>query len=118
MMKFLAQRWLRSFSARYQYDTGYMEALLDRSETAFFKYALVNLPSSHRRGIPAAPWWTARIRAALWEDCGPCVQLVWNMALEAGVAPALVASVVAADLATLDEEIALVLQFTEQVLAR
>jgi alkylhydroperoxidase family enzyme len=118
MVKFLARRWLHIFSARYQYDTAYMEALLDDSLSVFLRYGAINVLASHRRGIPAAPWWAARIRAALHEDCGPCVQLVCNMAASAGISPQVIADVVAADLAGLDDELALAVLFTEQVLAR
>jgi alkylhydroperoxidase family enzyme len=118
MIRSLARRWLRRFSQRYYYDTGYMEAMLQQDPTLFLKFASLTLLSSHRRGIPRAPLWTARIRAALWEDCGPCVQLVCNMAIEDGIDPAVVAAVVAAEGATLDEDCALALQFTESVLAR
>jgi hypothetical protein len=118
MIRTFARRWLQGFSQRYQYDTGYMENMLQQNPTLFLKFASLALLSSHRRGIPRAPLWTARIRAALWEDCGPCVQLVCNMAIEDGVDPAVVAAVVAADLATLDGDCVLALQFTESVLAR
>jgi alkylhydroperoxidase family enzyme len=117
MIKLLARRALKAFSQRYRYDTGYLEALLAHDPGAFLKFSLVNIPAAHRRGIPAAPWWAARIRAALWEDCGPCVQLVCNMALEEDVEAATVAAIVAADVAALDEETALALQFAEAVLA-
>jgi hypothetical protein len=118
MIKLLARRALRSFSKRYEYDTGYMEAILDRDPGAFLKFALVSIPAAHRRAIPAAPWWAARIRAALWEDCGPCVQLVCNMALEAGVEATTVAAIPALELSALDDETALAVKFTEAVLAR
>lgn len=118
MISSLARRWLRGFSQRYQYDTGYMETMLQHNPTLFLKFASLTLLSSHRQGIPGAPLWTARIRAALWEDCGPCVQLVCNMAIEDGIETAVVAAVVAADLATLDDDCVLALQFTESVLAR
>lgn len=118
MLQYLARRWLRFFSGRYQYDTTYMEELLDNDLAAFLKFSTLGLVSSHRRGIPVAPWHAARIRAAMWEDCGPCVQLVCNMALEAGVDPACVAAVVTSDLAALQNEIALIVRFTEYVLAR
>jgi len=117
MLKFLAHRWLRAFSIRHQYDTTYMEELLDHDLAAFLKFSTLNLLSSHRRGIPVAPWYAARIRATMWEDCGPCVKLVCNMALEAEVDPAVVSAVVTADLAALADDIALVVQFTELVLA-
>jgi hypothetical protein len=118
MIKLLTRRWLRAFSARYQYDTGYMEEIMDHDLTVFLKYSTLNLLSTHRRGIPLAPWYAARIRAALWEDCGPCVQLVCNMALEAEVDPAVVAAIVAGDLEALDEDTALAVEFTELVLRR
>jgi hypothetical protein len=118
MIKLLARRWLRSFSERYRYDTGYMEKILDVRLSVFLKYACINLLASHRSGIPQAPWWAARIRAAMWEDCGPCVQLVCNMAVEAGVRASVVTAVVAADTTGLDDEVLLALQFTERVLAR
>jgi len=118
MIKLLARRALRSFSRRYQYDTGYLEALLDQDRAAFLKFSLLNLPAAHRRDVPAAPWWAARIRAALWEDCGPCVQLVCNMALEAGVDATTVRAIIASDLPALDAGTALSLRFTEAVLAR
>jgi hypothetical protein len=117
MLKLLARRWLRIFSTRYQYDTTYMEELLGHDLMAFLKFSTLNLPSSHRRGIPVSPWYAARIRAAMREDCGPCVQLVCNMALEAGVEPTVIAAVVAADQAAMDAETAMVVQFTELVLA-
>jgi hypothetical protein len=118
MIRLLARRWLRGFSQRYHYDTGYMENMLQQNPALFLKYATLTLLSSHRCGIPRAPLWTARIRAALWEDCGPCVQLVCNMAIDDGVDPALVAAVVGADLATLGEDCVLAMKFTESVLAR
>lgn len=118
MIKVLARRMLRAFSDRYQYDTGYLQALLQDDPAAFLKYALINIPAAHRRGIPAAPWWAARIRAALWEDCGPCVQLVCNKAIEAGVNTTAVSAIVSSDLAALDQDTALTLRFTEAVLAR
>lgn len=121
MLKRWGHRWLQSFSHRYQYDTTYMEELLEHSPTTFLKFSTLHLLSSHRRSIPVAPWSAARIRATVWEDCGPCAQLVCNMALEAGVEPAIIAAVVALDLDALDaldEETALVVRFTELVMAR
>jgi hypothetical protein len=46
-------------------------------------------------------------------DCGPCTQLVCNMALEERVDPDVIAAVVTADLNALDTETALTVQFTE-----
>lgn len=117
MIKLLARRAIRSFSQRYQYDAGYMDRLLEQDPAAFFKFSLINIPATHRRTIPPSPWWAARIRAALWEDCGPCVQMVCNMALEAGVRAEVVSAIAASGMAALDDETALAVRFTEAVLA-
>jgi alkylhydroperoxidase family enzyme len=73
--------------------------------------------SRHREGIPKEPYYAAKIRAAIAEDCGPCAQLTVNMALEAGVDPERVRAIVNADLAALPAETREVLRFTELVLA-
>ena len=118
MLKRLGHRWLQSFSRRYQYDTAYMEKLLDHSPATFLKFSTLHLLSSHRRRIPVTPWNAARIRAVLREDCGPCAQLVCNMALEAGVEAATLTAIVALDLNALDSDTALVVRFTELVMSR
>ena len=117
MIKSIARRWLANFSQRYHYDTTYMVHLLEQRLSVFLKFATLNLLSSQRRGIPATPWWTARIRAALWEDCGSCVQLVCNMAIADGIDPDTVTAVVSSNISALDEDCVLALQFTESVLA-
>ena len=70
MIKRLCHHWLKTFSKRYQYDTGYMKELLERNLAAFLKYSSLNIVAAHRRGLPATVWFAARIRSALWEDCG------------------------------------------------
>ena len=71
MLKRLGHRWLQRFARRYQYDTAYMGELLEHSPTTFLKFSSLHLLSSHRRSIPVTPWSAARIRATVWEDCGP-----------------------------------------------
>ena len=41
--------------------------------------------SSHREVVPVEASFAAKIVGALAEDCGPCTQLVVDMALEAGM---------------------------------
>ena len=117
MIKLLSRRWLKTFSRRYQYDTSYLEEMLNHSPGAFLKFSSLNVLAAHHSGVPLDVCFTARIRAALWEDCGPCVQLVCNMAEEAGIDTATIAAVIAGDLDELHEELVLTVEFTELVLA-
>lgn len=117
MLKFFLKRLTRRFAQRYNYDAGYMEHFIDVNPGAFFKFSRVLGVSAHRAGIPAEPWFAAKIRTVLGEDCGPCTQLAVNMALEAGVPPAHIEAIVSRNLTALPKETVLVIDFTECVLA-
>lgn len=118
MFAFWFSRFVDRFGRRYDYDVSYLHHLRRVDTGAFLRAGLLNLVSAHRGGVPAAPLFAARLRAALAEDCGPCVQLVANMAVEAAVDPAIVAGILRDDPGALPGEVALVLAFTEAVLAR
>ena len=118
MIKALLRRTLHRFSQRYHYDTAYLEALLQHDLRAFLKLGAVQPLSGHRVGIPPAPWCAATIRATLREDCGPCVQLVCNLALEAGVPAGTVRAILRGDFDSLPADVSLAARFTELVLDR
>jgi hypothetical protein len=56
MLQYLARRWLRGFSKQFQYDTRYMEGILEHDMAAFLKYSTINFPASHRKSVPLAPF--------------------------------------------------------------
>ena len=118
MIKPFLRRTLRRFSQRYHYDTAYLETLLEHDLRAFLKLGAVQFLSSHRVSIPAAPWHAATIRSTLREDCGPCVQLACNMALEAGVPAGTLRSLLRGDFDSLPADVALSARFAELVLDR
>ena len=117
MLKRALNHVLQRMATRYNYDVSYLQHLLQRDTTAFLKFNSVMLLSRHHKGIEAAPLFAASLRAAISEDCGPCIQLVSNMAQEAGVSPTILDGILRADTSALPEDVALVLRFTEQVLA-
>ncbi|WP_200881876.1 hypothetical protein [Nitrincola sp. A-D6] len=108
---------LLSMKKRYDYDVGYMQDILQADVGAFLKFMGFQTMSSHSGHVPPGPLCAARIRAIIWDDCGPCTQLVVNMALEANVSPDIVSAIIDRDLNKLPKDIALVVQFTESVLA-
>jgi hypothetical protein len=76
---------LRKYEAHYNYDTSYMELMLDEAPRAFFKFAKIMGVSRYREVVPAEACFAAKLVGALKEDCGPCTQLVADMAHEAGM---------------------------------
>ncbi len=85
MRSWIARRTLRAFAKRYGYDVSYLEMMLNESPAAFFKFAPLTKAAAHREAVPIDASFAAKIVGALAEDCGPCTQLVVDMALEAGM---------------------------------
>jgi hypothetical protein len=85
MRSWIARRVLRSARKRYGYDTSYLEMMLKEAPSAFFKFVRVAKASGHREVVPVDASFAVKLVGALAEDCGPCTQLVVDMALEAGM---------------------------------
>ena len=117
MIRTMFNKMLLSMKDRYDYDVGYQQDILKADLGAFLKFMGFQTMSSHAGNLPVGPLFAARLRAIIWDDCGPCTQLIVNMALEAKVSPAIVSAIIDKDLQNLPEDIALVVRFTEFVLA-
>jgi alkylhydroperoxidase family enzyme len=76
---------LARFAARYSYDVSYLRAILAASPAGFFKFAAATRLATHREAAPKEALYAAKLVGARHEDCGPCVQLVVDMARAAGV---------------------------------
>jgi hypothetical protein len=115
MLGFFVRRALDAFSARYDYDVGYMRAIHAASPRGFMRFARVSALAMHREAAPKAAWYAAKLVGALAEDCGPCTQLVVNMAREAGVDPAQIEAVLRRDANAMSADTALGFRFAEAV---
>jgi len=91
MIKWFIHRYIRNFEHRYDYDGAYMHELADISTSAFGRFATVQTAGGQWRGdAPKDAWFASGIAGALVEDCGPCVQIASDMAVEADMAPDIV----------------------------
>jgi alkylhydroperoxidase family enzyme len=115
MRSFFARRILRVTSKRYGYDTSYLDHLLTESPAAFFKFAAVAKAAAHREVVPVDARFAAKITGAVAEDCGPCVQLTIDMALEAGMPKDQVEAVVRRDTGAMNASTRLGFQFANAV---
>lgn len=118
MLRAIARNRLGKMSTQYDYDVSYMEWMLDASPSAFFKFAKLMGAASHRETAPANAYFAAKLVGALAEDCGPCVQLVVNMATEAGIPANQIAAVLRRDTEAMLNDTALGFRFAEAVAAR
>lgn len=89
MIKWLLRRGARAFGRSYDYDVSYMLDVIDTSTGAGARLSAFPLISQYRGPKAAAPVWVGAIFASTLEgDCGPCAQLVVDMAIKAGADPA------------------------------
>jgi hypothetical protein len=118
MRSWIARRTLRAFAKRYGYDVSYLEMMLNQSPSAFFKFAPVMKAASHREVVPTEASFAAKIVGALAEDCGPCTQLVVDMALEAGMAKDQIEAVLRRDPRAMSDTTRLAYRFADSVARR
>lgn len=115
LLKYFARRALDRFSAGYGYDVSYMRHMLKVAPASFFKFAKLTGLATHRQVVPRDAWYAAKLIGALIEDCGPCVQLVVNMARGAGVSRQTVEAILKRDAVAMEEETALAFRFADAV---
>ena len=108
---------IRRFERQFDYDASYMHEILDASVGAFVKLVLAQAMNAHREALSRDALFAAKIAAVRFEDCGPCAQLVVNMALAAGVAPPMVRAIVARDEARMSGDALLGMRLADAVLA-
>lgn len=118
MRRFLARLMLRKYARHYNYDTTYLETMLREAPAAFFKFARIMSVAQHREVVPVDAFYAAKLVAVLAEDCGPCTQLVVDMAREAGVAGDQIEAVLADKAIAMTESTVLGHRFARAVIDR
>lgn len=86
MIRALLKSGFQRFASRYNYDTSYMSHIADTSTCAGLRLSMLPFYSQFRGPKIAQDVWAgAMLGSTLDGDCGPCVQLIVDMAIEAGV---------------------------------
>jgi hypothetical protein len=106
MLKWFLHHYIRNMEKRYNYDATYLHELADTSTTAFRKYLKAQMAPRWRANVPWPVWHAAGIAGALVEDCGPCVQIASDMAMEAGLPPQTVKALLSGAPAPADAQLA------------
>ncbi|MBL6852974.1 MAG: hypothetical protein ISQ86_06255 [Alphaproteobacteria bacterium] len=96
MLKSLLHRYIRGFAKRYNYDASYMHEIAHISTAGFIRLAIMQTAGGQwQADAPRDPYHAAGIAAVLVEDCGPCVQIATDIAVEAGMSPQIIAALLA-----------------------
>ena len=118
MIRWFLRWWIDKFERAWNYDASYLREVLDADPRALMAFGKVRGIGSYRKGVPPAAYCAAGIVGTMAEDCGPCTQLVIDMAQREGVDPAVVRAVVARDVSAMPYEVALAVRYAEATLHR
>jgi alkylhydroperoxidase family enzyme len=115
MFGLIVRRKIRSTEKRLGVSMDYLRHVYDHAPDAFWKFTKFMPAAQHRQKLPPAPYHVARLVATRHEDCGPCVQIVVNLAKEDGIEPAILSAALAGKVEELPESLQDVYHFTEAV---
>jgi hypothetical protein len=118
MIRWFIHRRLAAFEREFDYDMSYARDILDAGIGAFRHFSASLGMAKHRDHVARDARYGAKIAATLTEDCGPCTQLVVNMAERDGVDPATLRAILAADANAMNSDASLGYRFTRAVITR
>lgn len=117
MLTWIIKNRLAAFERKYGYDTSYAKELLAVDSRAFWAFAKTQSMETYRRDVPAHVYYAVKLTGVIAEDCGPCTQLGVAMAIEHGVTPKVLSSILRGDVSAMSEEVALGVKFARACMA-
>lgn len=115
MLGWLVSKRLSAAERQLGVSVDYLRHLYRVSPGGFFKFARILPLAAYRKRLPVEPFHIATLVAVKHEDCGTCVQIGVNLALQDGVPVALIKAAVDARPDDLPSELADVYRFAESV---
>lgn len=118
LLDWLARRQMAAFEKKFSYDMGYARELLSWSGKGFRQFIRVAAMANHRENVPLSTWFAVKLVGARAEDCGPCTQLVIDMARSAGVADQVLRAVLRNAISAMDADTSLGYRYALAVVER
>lgn len=115
-MKSLIEIGIKKFESKYKYDSSYLRDILSSSIPLLLRFNQFVGLSKFRKKAPAEVLFIAKIAALKIADCGPCLQLNIDFALEQRVSPQLLQQALQAP-QSLPPHLALAYEFANAVAA-
>jgi len=115
MLSWLIRRKLDAEETKLGASVDYLRHVVDTSPTAFLRFASILPFANSRKVLPKEAWYAAQIVTVQHEDCGPCLQIVVNLARKDGVDATLIRAALAGAYDDLPQELIDVCHFTKSV---
>ncbi len=117
MMSWILRRKLDAFEREYDYDMSYARELLELGPSVLLRFQQATKLGEYRE-VPLPVWFAASILSVRAGDCGPCTQLVVDMATRAGVPEQQLSALLNGQFESLPADVRLVAEFTRSVIER
>jgi hypothetical protein len=119
VFKWFVKKQLDGFARRWNYDTGYMQEIVDEAGVdAVMPMMGLQRLGKYRGGLPLAAYYGAGLTAGRHADCGPCLQLGVSMAEAEGLQPEIISAILRQDLEALPPEALLGIEIAQATIAR
>lgn len=118
MLGFIVKRKLRAKEKELGASMDYAVEMYDTAPDAFWAFSKIMAAAEYRSKIPPAPYHVARLVATRHADCGPCVQIVVNVAKKDGVEPAVLKAALGGRVEELPESLRDVYRFAQAVVTQ
>ena len=112
MIRWVLRRQITAFERAWNYDSSYMHDVLDADPRAIWAFSKAMGFARSRKDVPLDAYYAAKITGTMAEDCGPCTQLVADMATRAGVDAPTLKAIVSGDLSAMPDGVVLAVRFT------
>lgn len=116
MIRALTRRAVDRMRQRYDYDAAYLNDVAAHSSGSALRLGLLPLFTQYDAHLTPSLWAGAALGSTLDGDCGPCVQLVIDTALERGVSGQALQAALAGDWGQAGE-VGLGMQFARAAIA-
>jgi hypothetical protein len=118
MLNSIARSFIKRMEKRYDYDMAYALYLLAKAPKAFRVFMRAAALSRHREKAPIEAAFAAQLFATMYEDCGPCTQLVVRLAEESKMSASQIEAVLTGSLNAMNSAVALAYRYADAVLNR
>jgi hypothetical protein len=113
MLRWLLQKPIDAFERTYHYDMSYAREILAASPRALLRFARIGGFVEHHEDVPLEALFAAKLAGTMGEDCGPCTQLMVDMAERRGVSSAALRAILTRDPARMPADAALAWRFAQ-----
>ena len=118
MLKAIARKGIESFEKQWGYDASYLHEILDEGGLdAVMAVNGVTKLGAYCKDVPLDAYYAAKLLSVREADCGPCTQLIVDMAQRAGVAEPVLRAVLERNPHALPPDAKLAYEFAEATLA-